>query len=73
MGHRRKHRHPWITWWDGWEPGWEIDQGDVPIDEDELRQVHLAPSIEAIDAGALTVMACYGSCAAIACTQTTTC
>ena len=56
-----KHRHPWITWWDGWEPEWEIDQGDVLIDEDELRRVHLAPFIEAVDAGALTVMACYGS------------
>ena len=56
-----KHRHPWIGWWDGWEPEWKIDQGDVLIDDDELRRTHLAPFIEAIDAGALTVMACYGS------------
>ncbi|HUS42568.1 MAG TPA: glycoside hydrolase family 3 protein [Ilumatobacteraceae bacterium] len=56
-----KHRHPWIGWWDGWEPEWKVDQGDVPIDDDELRRTHLAPFIDAIDAGALTVMAGYGS------------
>jgi beta-glucosidase len=55
------HRQPWISWWDGWGTEWKIDQGDVLIDEDELRRVHLAPFIEALDAGALTVMACYGS------------
>ena len=55
------HRHPWIDWWDGWGPGWQIDQGDIQIDEDELRRVHLPPFIAALDAGALTVMACYGS------------
>ena len=54
-------RHPWIDWWDGWNPEWQIDQGDIRIDEGELRQVHLAPFAAAIDAGALTVMACYGS------------
>jgi beta-glucosidase len=56
-----RHRHPWIEWWDGWGPGWRIDQGDIQIDEDELRRVHLPPFIAAIEAGALTVMACYGS------------
>lgn len=55
------HRHPWIDWWDDWGPGWQIDQGDIPIDEDELRRVHLAPFVAALDAGVLTVMACYGS------------
>jgi len=55
------HRHPWISWWDGWGTEWKIDQGDVLIDEEELRRVHLAPFIEALDAGALTVMACYGT------------
>ncbi len=55
------HRQPWISWWDGWGTEWQIDQGDVLIDEAELRRVHLAPFIEAIDAGVLTVMACYGS------------
>ncbi len=56
-----RHRHPWIDWWDEWGPDWKIDQGDAPIDESELRRVHLAPFIAAIDAGALTVMASYGS------------
>ncbi len=56
-----RHRHPWISWWDGWEPEWKIDQGDVLIDDEELRDRHLAPFAEAIDGGALTVMACYGS------------
>ena len=56
-----RHRHPWISWWDGWEPEWKIDQGDALIDDEELRRTHLPPFIEAIGAGALTVMACYGS------------
>jgi beta-glucosidase len=55
------HRQPWIDWWDGWGSDWQIDQGDIQIDEDELRRVHLPPFIAAIEAGALTVMACYGS------------
>jgi beta-glucosidase len=55
------HRQPWMDWWDGWGASWQMDQGDAPIDEDELRRVHLAPFVVAIDAGALTVMACYGS------------
>jgi beta-glucosidase len=55
------HRHPWIDWWNGWEPGWQIDQGDISVDDDELRRVHLAPFAGAIEAGALTVMACYGT------------
>ncbi|MBT8239849.1 MAG: glycoside hydrolase family 3 C-terminal domain-containing protein [Acidimicrobiia bacterium] len=55
------HRHPWIDWWGGWGPGWQIDQGDIRIDEDELRRFHLPPFIAALEAGALTIMACYGS------------
>lgn len=55
------HRHPWIDWWDGWGADWQIDQGDVVIDEDELRRVHLSPFTAAVRAGALTVMACYCS------------
>ncbi len=54
-------RHPWTDWWDGWGPGWQIDQGDADIDESELRRVHLAPFRAALDAGALSVMAGYGS------------
>ncbi len=60
-GSAGKHNHPWIHWWDGWNDGWEIDQGDAPIDEAELRRVHLPPFVAAIQAGALTIMACYGS------------
>ncbi len=56
-----RHRHPWIDWWDGWGNDWQIDQGDASISEDELRRVHLTPFIAALDAGALTVMATYGS------------
>ncbi len=55
------HRHPWIDWWDGWGENWQIDQGDAPISEEELRRVHLAPFVAALDAGALTVMATYAS------------
>ncbi len=55
------HRHPWIDWWGGWGSEWQIDQGDIQLDEDELRRVHLPPFVAAIEAGALTVMACYGS------------
>jgi beta-glucosidase len=54
-------RHAWIDWWDGWGSGWQIDQGDIRISEDELREVHLAPFVAAIEAGALTVMACYAT------------
>jgi beta-glucosidase len=54
-------RHPWIDWWDAWGPDWQIDQGDIRVDETELRRVHLAPFVAALEAGALTVMACYGS------------
>jgi beta-glucosidase len=55
------HRHDWIDWWDGWGAGWQIDQGDIRIDEEELRRVHLPPFVAAIEAGALSVMACYGT------------
>ncbi|NNE95781.1 MAG: glycoside hydrolase family 3 protein [Acidimicrobiales bacterium] len=54
-------RHPWVGWWDGWGADWQIDQGDVRIDEAELRQDHLPAYRAAVEAGALTVMACYGS------------
>ena len=51
----------WIDWWDGWGPGWRIDQGDTIIDEDGLRSVHLLPYLDSLAAGALTVMASYNS------------
>jgi len=55
------HRLPWVDWWDGWGENWQIDQGDAPITEDELRRRHLPPFEAAISAGVLSVMACYGS------------
>jgi beta-glucosidase len=38
-----------------------IDQGDTGISEAELREVHLPPYLDAIDEGALSVMASYSS------------
>lgn len=55
------HRHDWIDWWDGWGQAWQIDQGDIRIDEAELRRTHLAPFAAAVGAGALTVMAGYAT------------
>ena len=56
---RSVERIDWNDWWDGWGPGWQIDQGDARIDEATLRAVHLSPYVSAIEAGALTVMASY--------------
>jgi beta-glucosidase len=55
------HRQPWNHWWDGWGPEWQIDQGDIVVDDAELRRTHLLPFAAALDAGARTVMACYAS------------
>jgi beta-glucosidase len=60
-GSAGSHRHEWIDWWNGWGEAWQIDQGDIVVDEDELRRVHLPPFVAAIEAGALSVMACYAS------------
>jgi beta-glucosidase len=38
-----------------------IDQGDTRLDELALRAIHLAPYVEALAAGALTVMASFSS------------
>ena len=38
-----------------------IDQGDLQIDEEELRRVHLPPFKKAIDEGVATFMAAYNS------------
>lgn len=38
-----------------------IDQGETSISEEELRRLHIAPYLPAIDAGVLTVMASYNS------------
>ncbi|MCB1269723.1 MAG: hypothetical protein KDB19_16510, partial [Microthrixaceae bacterium] len=38
-----------------------VDQGETTISEAELRRVHIAPYLEALGAGVLTVMASYNS------------
>lgn len=38
-----------------------VDQGETTLDEAELRRLHVAPYVAAIDAGVLTVMASYNS------------
>ncbi len=50
-----------VDWWDAWGDGWQIDQGDARISEEELRSLHLLPYIAAIEAGVMTVMASYNS------------
>ncbi|MQY13283.1 Beta-glucosidase BoGH3B [Streptomyces sp. RB5] len=41
--------------------GYLLDQGDAPIDDAELRAVHLPPYRAAVDAGVGSVMATYSS------------
>lgn len=38
-----------------------IDQGETTVSEEELRRLHIAPYLPALEAGALTVMASYNS------------
>jgi beta-glucosidase len=49
----------WARTYDG--PGWLLDQGDAPIDELTLREVHLLGYRAAIAAGVGSVMASYSS------------
>ena len=42
-------------------PAHVLDQGDVQCGEAELREVHVAPYLPALEAGCLTVMASYSS------------
>jgi beta-glucosidase len=48
-------------WGTSLRPGWEIDQGDLQVDEATLREIHLAPYMDAIEAGALSIMVSYSS------------
>jgi beta-glucosidase len=48
-------------WGTSLRSGWQIDQGDLQVDEATLREVHLAPYQDAIEAGALSIMASYSS------------
>jgi beta-glucosidase len=54
-------RLDWVDWWDDWGEGWQIDQGDARIAEEELRSKHLLPYRAAVDAGVMSVMASYNS------------
>jgi beta-glucosidase len=38
-----------------------LDQGDTQVDETTLRDIHMAPYIDAIDAGALSIMVSFSS------------
>lgn len=44
-----------------------IDQGETTLTEDELRTIHIAPYLPALDAGVLTVMASYNSWNGVKC------
>lgn len=48
-------------WGSSLHPSWEIDQGDLQVDESTLREIHLPPYQAAVDAGALSIMASYSS------------
>jgi beta-glucosidase len=54
-------RLDWVDFWDAWGETWQIDQGMALVDEKTLRAIHLPPYIEAIEAGAMSVMASYSS------------
>jgi beta-glucosidase len=56
-------RYEWIEkMWQSDRPDrWRIDQGDLIADESTLRAVHLAPYLDAIAAGAMSVMVSYSS------------
>ena len=49
------------VWGTSLRPSWEIDQGDLQVDEATLRAVHLPPYQAAIEAGALSIMVSYSS------------
>ena len=44
-----------------------VDQGETTLPEEELRRVHLAPYLPALEAGVLTVMASYNSWNGVKC------
>lgn len=54
---------PWLSAdnWQGATDSWKIDQGDARIDEATLREVHLAPYVAAIEAGAKNIMVSFSS------------
>ena len=44
-----------------------VDQGETTLTEDELRAIHIAPYLHALDAGVMTVMASYNSWNGVKC------
>lgn len=54
-------RVSWVQFWEQSGGAWTIDQGDVNINEQDLRRIHLAPYLPSLQAGALTVMASFSS------------
>jgi beta-glucosidase len=49
------------TEWGTGSSGYQIDQGDARISEAELREIHLAPYQDAIEAGVGSIMISYSS------------
>ncbi|MCK6579447.1 MAG: glycoside hydrolase family 3 C-terminal domain-containing protein [Anaerolineae bacterium] len=47
--------------WQAATPFYKIDQGDARVDEATLREVHLRPYREAVEAGALNIMVSFSS------------
>ncbi|MBN1362127.1 MAG: glycoside hydrolase family 3 C-terminal domain-containing protein [Sedimentisphaerales bacterium] len=45
-----------------------LNAGDVPIDEETLRRIHLPPYIDAVNAGVATIMPSYSSWNGVKCT-----
>jgi beta-glucosidase len=49
------------SWGSSTTPGYQIDQGVTDVDEAKLRATHLSPYVDAIEAGARSIMISYSS------------
>jgi beta-glucosidase len=49
------------VWGTSTNPAWKIDQGDMQIDEAELRELYLPPYQAVVDAGAQSIMVSFSS------------
>jgi beta-glucosidase len=47
--------------WQGPTDVFKIDQGDMTVDEETVRQVHLAPYVAAVESGVLNIMVSFSS------------
>lgn len=55
-------RNEWIHFvWNSDGERWMIDQGACTVDEPTLRDIHLAPYLDAIEAGAVNIMVSYNT------------